>query len=175
MLFCRHKSNPADKATSTCRQRLIRLPGPWIESWQIVSWKHLTFEFRIETLIKTFRHVRHRELGTLPGATWHSKPASLNPPPEYQILIRELESHGDHMDMRLRDWTEMFGQHHAQQVTIPAAAQSPDVVATITKSRDIEDLWAQSLALRERALEIRAVSMEVRAVARDMRLRREAT
>jgi hypothetical protein len=37
----------------------------------------------------------------------------------------------------------------------------------------LEELWAESLALREHALHVRAVSMEVRAIARDMRLRRE--
>jgi hypothetical protein len=78
------------------------------------------------------------------------------------------------MDMRLRDWTEMFGLRHTQQVTIPAAAQPEKVKSSVATCQDIEVLWAQSMALRERALEIRAVSMEVRAMARDMRLRREA-
>jgi hypothetical protein len=71
------------------------------------------------------------------------------------------------MDFRQRDWSEMFGADTGR-ATAPL---------TLTKLQDkstalmLEELWAQSVALREHALQVRAAAMEVRAMARDMRFR----
>jgi hypothetical protein len=88
------------------------------------------------------------------------------------------------MDSRHRNWNDMFGAGIGGQpvsfgvsttpaVTCPLSKPSASSPADLSMAK-LEELWAQSLALREHALQIRAVSMEVRAMARDLRLRNQA-
>jgi hypothetical protein len=89
------------------------------------------------------------------------------------------------MDSRHRNWDDLFGTHSrgkpsgsvdVSSSTLPPQSKRAQSVAAIvpTSIVDLEELWAQSLALREHALHVRAVSMEVRAMARDLRLRNQA-
>jgi hypothetical protein len=81
------------------------------------------------------------------------------------------------MDSRHRNWSEMFAATadtvSALQACSTTASSNPPAPHVVPPASQLEELWAQSLALREHALHVRAVSMEVRAVARDMRLRRD--
>jgi hypothetical protein len=72
------------------------------------------------------------------------------------------------MGFRNREWDELFSR--SVEGDLPAPRKAPRPMPSATQ---LEDLWAQSLALRDHALRVRSVSMEVRAVARDVRLRRE--
>jgi hypothetical protein len=90
------------------------------------------------------------------------------------------------MDSRHRNWSELFVANRNQfgpelqmlDMTTrpsPASTQTTAVAASpVSTPVQLELLWAQSVELRERALQVRAVSMEVRAIARDLRLRRAA-
>jgi hypothetical protein len=69
------------------------------------------------------------------------------------------------MDFRQRDWNELFSTKSGEAYLPPPQMSAP------SGALRLEDLWAQSISLREHALQVRAASMEVRAIARDMRLR----
>jgi hypothetical protein len=88
------------------------------------------------------------------------------------------------MDSRHRNWSEMFVANRDQfgpelqmldtstRASSSRVKPAAVVPSPVTPAAQLELLWAQSVELRERALQVRAVSMEVRAMARDMRLRR---
>jgi hypothetical protein len=82
------------------------------------------------------------------------------------------------MDLRHRTWDEMFAVNEDTYSSLQSASDHsnhrPSAMPSPSSVNQLEELWAQSVALREHALHVRAVSMEVRAVARDMRLRRAA-
>jgi hypothetical protein len=104
--------------------------------------------------------------------------------------IREIKPHkdsytGESMDSRHRNWNDLFGAHSAREPLVsvevssyitPPHANRAHRAAPIkpVSIEHLEELWAQSLALRQHALHVRAVAMEVRAMARDLRQRNQA-